>query len=166
MKIREYMKLHISQIPKKITDQYNHNNIFYPDIWVYIEVQKGLSCLKQARHIENDRLTSHLDNFGYFPTRILPGIQKHKYQPITFFLAVDNFGVKYFRDKHANQLLVSLCQLYSVTEDWTRSVFIVMTLERNYLEKYVNVSMPGYITPTLHRFQHKITFHHQDSPSI
>ena len=42
MKICEYMKLYISQIPKEIIDQYNLNDIVSPDRWVYIDIRKGI----------------------------------------------------------------------------------------------------------------------------
>ena len=120
---------------------------------------------KQAGRIENDRLTAHLDNFGYSTTRLTPGLWRHKSQPITFSLVVDNFGVKYVGKKNANQLLTSLCKLYTVTVDWTGRIFSGMNLEWNYIEKYVDVSMPGYIPYMLHHFQHSISVQCQYAPT-
>ena len=95
MKSREYMKLNISQIPEEIIDQYNINDIVYPEGYIYIEVWKVIPGLKQDGRIENYRLTSHLSNFGYLPTRLMPGLWKHKSLPITFYLVMDDFRVKY-----------------------------------------------------------------------
>ena len=39
-----------------------------------------------------------------------------------------------------------------------------MNLEWNYIEKYANVYMPGYIPSMLHRFQHIIPVQRQDAP--
>ena len=108
MKICEHMKLHISQITKEIIDQCNLNNIVFHYGWLYIDIWKGIPDLKQAGRIENDISKSHLSNFGYYSTRITPGLWKHKYQPIAFSLVVDNFCVKYFGEKHNNHLLASL----------------------------------------------------------
>ena len=89
MKICEYMKLYISQIPKEIIDQYNLNDIVSPDRWVYIDIRKGIPGFLKAGRIANARFTSHLDNFGYSPTRLTPGLWKHKYLPITVSLVVE-----------------------------------------------------------------------------
>ena len=119
MKIRKYTNLHISKIPKEIINKYNLNNIVSPNRWVYIDIRKLIPVLKQAGRIENNRLTSYLANFGYSPTRLIPGLCKHESRPITFSLVVDDFGVKYVEKKHANHLLASLQKLYTMTEYWT-----------------------------------------------
>ena len=154
------MKHHISQIPPQKIYQYNLNNIVSPNRWVHINIRKLIPGLNQAGRIANDKLTSRLDNFGYSPTRLTPGLWKHEYQPINFYLVVDNFSVRYFGKKHAHHLLASLRQLYTLTKDWTGIRFNGMNLEWNYIEKYVDVSMPGYIPAMLHRFQHRIPVQH------
>ena len=152
------------QIPKEIINQYNLNNMVSPNGWVYIDIRKVIPGLQQVCRISNDILTSHLANFGYSPTRLTPGLWKHESRLITFSLVVDDFGVKYVGKKHSNHLLASLHQLYTVTQNWTGSLFSGMILEWNYIEKCVHFSMPGYIPAMLHRFQHRIPFQYQDAP--
>ena len=165
MKICEYMKLQIYKNFREIIDQYNINDIFYPNGWVCIEFRIGILGLKRVGRIPNDRLTSHLANFGYYPTRLKLGLWKYESWPITFSLVMDNFSDKYGRKKHANHVLASLHQLYTVTEDWNGRIFIGMTLEWNYIGKNVNVSMPGYIPAMIHHLQHRIPVQHQDDPN-
>ena len=74
MNICEYMKLHISQIPKEIINQYNLNDIVSPNGWVYIDIRKLIPGLQEVGRISNERLTSHLAYFGYPPTQLIPGL--------------------------------------------------------------------------------------------
>ena len=57
-------------------------------------------------------------------------------------------------------LLNALRALYTVTEDWAGSLFNGLTIEWNYAEGWVEISMPGYIPTLLHKFQHKPSFKH------
>ena len=114
--------------------------------------------------MENDRLTPHMAKFGYSSTWITTGLWKHESCPITLSLVVDDFGVKYVGRKHASHLLESLRQFYTLTEDWTGSFFIRMTIEWNYIEKCVDVSMPGYIPTMLHCFEQIIPVQCQYAP--
>jgi hypothetical protein len=41
----------------------------------------------------------------------MPGLWTHEWRPITFSLVVNNFGVKYIREEHA-QLLIQAVQKY------------------------------------------------------
>ena len=113
-------------------------------------------------NVEDDYWILQVDNIEYSPTQITPVLWTHDYWTITFSLVVDNFNVKYVGKKHANHLLVSVRQFYTVTEDWTQSLFSRMNLKWNYIEKHFNVYIPGYISAMLHRFQHIITVQRQD----
>jgi hypothetical protein len=77
---------------------------------------------------------------------------------------VDDFGVKYVGEKHAQHLLWALRQLYTVTQDWGGTLFNGLTIRWNYDAKYVDISMPYYIPAMLHRFQHAKPAKHQGAP--
>jgi hypothetical protein len=61
-------------------------------------------------------------------------------------------------------LLEALRGLYTVTEDWTGTLFSGLTIQWNYAGKYVDISMPHYIPAMLHRFQHPKPAKHQGAP--
>ena len=44
----EYVRIHISKIPKKIIDMYNLLDFVTPDGWVFFEIRKGMYGLPQA----------------------------------------------------------------------------------------------------------------------
>ena len=48
----------------------------------------------------------------------MPGLWHHKTRPITFTLAVDDFGVKHTNEEDAKHLVSALKQNYDITEDW------------------------------------------------
>jgi hypothetical protein len=43
--------------------------------------------------------------------------------------------------------------MYTVTTDWTGSLYLAMTLNWDYICSTVDISMPGYVTKALERFQ-------------
>ena len=46
-----------------------------------------------------------------------PGLWLHKWRPFMFYLTVDDFGIKYVGEKHAQHLLSTLQEHYTVTTD-------------------------------------------------
>ena len=160
----EYMRLHISTIPQEIIDQYNLLDIVTPDGWVYIEIQRGMYGLKQAGIIANEQLQTHLAKYGYHPTPRTPGLWKHNTRPITFCLVVDDFGIKYVGRQHADHLIHALEQLYKCSTDWTGSLYCGLTIDWNYQDKYVDISMPKYVAAALHKFQHPAPARPEDAP--
>jgi len=64
--------------------------------------------LPQARYIANDQLIPILKAAGYHQAKNTPGLFKHLWQPITFSLVVDDFGIKYVSKEHADHLIHTL----------------------------------------------------------
>jgi hypothetical protein len=163
MECYEYMKLSIKLIPQEIIDQHNLLDMVVHG-YIYIKIRKGMPGLKQAGRIANDRLQKHLAKFGYSPVPRTPSLRQHDSRPVTFSLVVDDFGVKYVGQEHANHLIYALQQLYQISIDWTGSRYIGLTLKWDYIRRTVLVSMPGYVRAALHKFQHKWNGRHQDAP--
>ena len=159
----EYMKLPLKLIPQEIVDQYQLLDLV-SDGYIYIEIRKGMPGLKQAGRIANDRLEKHLATFGYTPVPRTPSLYQHASRPVTFSLVVDDFGVKYVGQEHADHLINALQQIYEISIDWTGSQYLGLTLKWNYNRREVRVSMPGYIRAALHKFQHKWNQRRQDAP--
>jgi hypothetical protein len=86
-------------------------------------------------------------------------------QPIKFNLVVDDFGIQYVGDGHANHLINALEKSYTVSKDWSGSLYCGITLDWDYTSKYITLSMPGYIT-VLHKYQQTMPKWPQQAPHI
>ncbi|KAI2490331.1 hypothetical protein MHU86_24250 [Fragilaria crotonensis] len=159
----EYMWIPVKFIPSNIMDQYNlaplvHNNM------VMVEIRMGMYGLPQAGILANTRLQTHLAQHGYVAAKHTPGFFTHTKRPISFTLVVDDFGVKYVGKHHAQHLIDTLQLLYTVTIDWTGTLYCGLTLAWNYKLRYVDISMPGYVSRALHKFLHTPAIRAQHSP--
>jgi endonuclease I len=89
---------------------------------------------------------------------------RHYRKPVTFTLVVDDFGIKYLGKDNADHLLNALKENYEVTEDWAGKLYCGISLDWDYKNKTVDLSMPGYIVNALHKFQHKKPERPQHAP--
>ena len=122
--------------------------------FVYVEISKGMYGLPQAGRVANDALQPRLKAAGYEPTGNTPGLFKHNTNSIIFCLTVDDFGIKYTDRKDAEHLRDTLKQHYTITEDWAGSNYCGLDLEWNYDQRFVDISMKGYVLKALQRFEH------------
>jgi hypothetical protein len=159
-----YMKILLSRFPEEIIQKYNLNALAVEG-WVYIEILKGMYGLKQAGLLANQLLQTRLAPFGYYPARHTPGLWLHKTRPISFTLAVDDFAVKYVGKQHAEHLRNALLRTYELITDWTATVYSGMTLKWDYKHRTCDISMPGYVSNVLSKFQHDAPKHPQHTPS-
>lgn len=121
--------------------------------------------LPQAGKLANDQLIARLAPHGYHPVPLTAGLWKDDHSDLIFTLVVDDFGVKYTRTKDAQRLMNTLRVIgYRVTEDWTGDRYVGIHLEWDYVNRTVNLSMPGYIEQALSRFQHSAPAHPEHSP--
>jgi hypothetical protein len=160
----EYMHMLLSRFPEEIVKKYNLNTLAV-DSWVYIEIRKGVYGLKQAGLLANQLLQTCLAPFGYYPARHTPGLWLHKTRPISFSLVVDDFAVKYVGRQHADHLRHDMLKTYELTTDWSGTVYSGMTLKRDYKHRTCDISMPGYVSNVLRKFQHDAPKHPQHTPS-
>jgi hypothetical protein len=160
----EYMKMLLSRFPEEIVQKY-HLNALAVDGWVYIEIRKGMYGLKQAGLLINQLLQTRLAPFGYYPARHTPGIWLHHTRPISFTLVVDDFAVKYVGKQHAEHLRNALLKTYELTTDWDGTVYSGITLKWDYKNRTRDISMPGYVSNVLRKFQRDAPKHPQHTPS-
>jgi hypothetical protein len=160
----EYMKMLFSRFPEEIIQNYNLNALAVEG-WVYTELRNGMYCLKQAGLLANQLLRTRLAPFGYYPARHTPGLWLHKTRPISFTLVVDDFTAKYVGKQHAEHLRNALFRTYELTTDWTATMFSGMTLKWDYKSRTCDISMTGYISNVLSKFQHDAPKHPQHTPS-
>ncbi len=69
-------------------------------------------------------------------------------------LIVDNFGVKYIGKEHAMHLIKVLKEHYKVEEDWEGKQYLGITLDWDYKNHKVHLSMPEYVEHALAPFNH------------
>jgi hypothetical protein len=69
--------------------------------------------------------------------------------------------------QHAEHFRNALLQSYELTTDWTATatVYSVMTLKWDYKNRTCDISMPGYVSNVLSKFQHDAPKHPQHTPS-
>jgi hypothetical protein len=132
---------------------------------VYIENRKGMYGLKQAGLLANQTLQTRLAPFGYYPARHTPGLWLHKTRPIAISLVVDDFAVKNVGKQHTDHLRNALLKNYELTSDWAAKVYSGMTLKWDYKNRTCDISMPGYVSNILSKFQHDAPKHAQHTRS-
>ncbi|KAL7474880.1 hypothetical protein ACHAW6_000826, partial [Cyclotella cf. meneghiniana] len=89
----KFMRFKLDILPKEIIDAYSLLNKEI-DGWVYVQIEKGMYGLPQTGILANKLLARRLDADDYYQCQFTPGLWHHKWQPITFSLVVDDFGVK------------------------------------------------------------------------
>jgi hypothetical protein len=138
----EYMKMLISRFPEEIVQKYNLNALDV-DGWVYVEIRKGMYCLKQAGLLTNQLLQTRLAPFGYYPARHTPGLWLHRTRPISFTLVMDDFAVRYVGKQNADHLRNAVLRTYELTMDWTATVYSGLNLKWDYNNRTCDIYMPG-----------------------
>jgi hypothetical protein len=150
----EYMKMPINLIPDEVIDFYN----LRPHIkngFIYMEIRKGMYGLPQAGILANKLLKARLAPHGYYEQQHTPGLFRHATRPIWFNLTVDDFGIKYVGEEHLQHLFTTLKQHYEIVEDITGSLYCGITLDWDYKNRHVDLSMPTYVQKQLTRYNHK-----------
>jgi hypothetical protein len=158
LKRPEYVKLKLSDIPEEIIVEHKLRELATPDGSVYIEITKGMYGLPQAGLLANEQLEVQLNKHNYKQSKLVPGLWSHSTRKIQFTLVVDDFGVKYIRQEDAEpeHLKAVLEQDYTVTVDWSGRRYIGITLDWDYNQQRVHLSMPNYVNKALKLFGHKI----------
>jgi len=110
--------------------------------------------LPQVSKIANDQLQQFLLPHGYHPCPFTPGRWQHDTHNICFTLVVDDFAVCYTNQDDAMHLLTALHNHYQITEYWDATQYCGLTLQWDYDQCTVNISMPGYIKHALLHFCH------------
>ncbi len=101
----EYMQLKLADIPDDVIEHYKLRDLATPDRYVHCKIQKGMYGLPQAGIIAQQLLAKGLKEHGYSQSNTTPGLWTHEWRPITFSLVVEDFGVKYIGEEHAQHLL-------------------------------------------------------------
>ena len=160
----EYMRLPVKIIPAEIMQHYNLADIA-ENGWVYMRINKGMYGLPQAGKLANDLLVKRMQTAGYHPCQVTPGLWKHVWRPVVFTLVVDDFGIKFEGDEHANHLKKTLERWYDITVDWKGQKYVGISLEWDYDERTLHTSVPGYVQKSLKKFGHPKPAKPQHAPA-
>ena len=164
MKRPEFMRLQYSVIPQEIKTAYKLDKL-EQDGWVYVRIDRGMYGLPQAGILANELLTTRLTKAGYYACQFTPGLWRHAWRPITFALVVDDFGVKFTGDAHANHLITTLQKDYDVTIDWKGELFVGIKLKWDYKNRTVETHVPGFTNRALHKYHHPAPKRPQHAPA-
>ena len=154
MEADEYMKVHYKHFPDDIRKRYKLDEKVTKYGHIIIKIKKGMYGLKQAAILAYENLKRNLAPQGYRPIVGTTGMWEHETRPTKFCVCVDDFGIKYFSKDDAQHLMDCLGQNYKYTTDWKGKNYCGLTMEWNYEDGYVDVSMPGYVPSSLQRLQH------------
>jgi hypothetical protein len=144
LKYFEYMKIHLALFPPWIVEPYDLAK-HHKDGWVHLEMRRAVWGLPQAGILVNKKLRRKLALFGYHECVDTPGLWKHESRPLTFTLVIDDFGVKYENKEDADHLIASIKSTYKLTKDWMGNLYCDISLDWDYVNRTVDISMPGYI---------------------
>jgi hypothetical protein len=120
--------------------------------------------LPQAGILTNKLLQRNLAKDGYRPTTHTHGLWTHDTRPISFSLVVDDIGVKYVGREHAEHLMACIKKKYNILSDCNGTAYYGLTLDWNYQDHTLDLSMPRYIKAALHKYQHPVPAHPEHSP--
>ena len=109
--------------------------------------------IKLATPIAFDRIVKLLNPHGYYPICFNPGILRHNILPEKFPLYVDVLSIKYTNTDHVQHIVNTIYKHYKVSIDWEAKNKCGLNLDWNYNKKYFAISMPGYVSKALHKFQ-------------
>ena len=164
LKRYEYIKLKLSDVPEEIINEYNLREKETADGHVYVKVRRGMYGLPQAGLIAQEELEERLNENGYRQSKIVPGLWRHDWRPISFTLVVDDFGVKYVGREHAEHLKGVLEEHYEVSTDWAGKKYIGLSLDWDYERREVHVSLEGYVERAAKELGHEPPCKRQTSP--
>ncbi len=99
--------------------------------------------LTQAGILANKLIKTCLAAHGYHELSHTPGLFKHDFWPVWFTLIVDDFGIKYEGTESCKHFLFDIFeQFYKVEVGMKGSLYFNISLELNYKDKYMDISMP------------------------
>ena len=147
------MQIEATLVPQAFVDANNLAFKIYI-ILIYMKIVRGMHGLPQAGILANKLLNKRLKKYDFSEVSHIPGLFTHKTRPIWFALCVDDFVVKYVGKEHAQYLMDVLKKFYKMEEDWKGALHCGISLDWNYAEGYVDISMPNYVHKQLTKYDH------------
>ena len=82
------------------------------------------------------------------------GLWRHIFCPVQFTLVIDDFGMKFVGVEKLQHLVESLKKFYEIVLDSTGIKYCGITLEWDYENRTVDLSMTNYVPTKLKEFEH------------
>ncbi len=124
----EYMQMPLAVFPEWIKQQYELDKHAHKG-QVYLHLERTVWGLPHAGILANKLLQKRLAPHGYYKCSNTLGLWRHEWQPITFTLVVNDFGVKYVSEEHIKHLIKCLKEKYKLVENWTGDLYCSIKLE-------------------------------------
>jgi hypothetical protein len=100
----EYMKVLLAVFPVWIRKQFNLDDHAH-NRYVYLRMERAVLGLTHVGILANKLHKKRLVPHGYYECINTLDLWKHKWCPISFTLVMDDFGIKYIGNEHANHLV-------------------------------------------------------------
>ena len=123
------MRLKFTNLPEDVIGQYGLQDKATSSSFVYVEICKGMYGLPQYGFLAQELLEQRLQKHGYTQSKVTPGFWTHEWHPISFTLAVNNFGVKYVGKENADHLVRVLKENDEIIEDWNGKKNVGLTFD-------------------------------------
>ena len=148
-----FLCIKLDNFPDDAIDQYNLKDKVDEKGFVILMAEKGIYGLPYAGIIAHNLMEERQELHGYTQSDNTPNCWFHKWRPISFTLSVDDVGLKYAGEEHANRLLSILKEHYGVDEHVEDSQkYCCIIMDWDYVRREVYLSMPGYCIEALQRF--------------
>ena len=147
----EYMWLTKAQIPEDIIEEYGEHMTWLGDKTM-VRIVKGIYGLPQAGRLAHEKLCRLLKRHDYHACPNTPCLFVHATNGVKFTLVVDDFAIKYGNRPGVEHLFAAIREEYRLEVDWQGSKYIGMSIEYNKKERWLRLSMPGYVEAALARF--------------
>ncbi len=121
-------------------------------------------ALPQDGILANKLLEQCLAIRGYYQCQHTPGLWHHMWRNITFFLVVNDFGIKTTSMVNTKHLVSSLQKHYSVAVNWTGFLFCGVKLMWDYINQMVDLHMPNYSNKALLKYHCPAPWRPQHAP--
>jgi hypothetical protein len=164
MKRYKYSRIKLELFFQDIINMYNLTSKVDHNGNVNCKVRQEMYGLPQAGIIAQELLETQLKMAGYTQSKLTLCYWNHKRQPISFSLVVDNFGINYIRKEHVMHLVSIPQKHYKVKEDWEGRQYPGITLDWDYRNHEVHLSMPEYVECALAQIGHPIPSKPQHQP--
>jgi hypothetical protein len=156
----------LSNLPPNFVSFYNLTNLANNGGTIYVKIQKGMYGLPQVKILAQNLLKKLLNQHGYKQSKVMPGLWKHDWQPISSTHCVDNFGIKYVGQSQSTK---NILQEFSTKTTNVPLIgdgmhYLGMNKDWDYDGRRVHVSMLYYGPMALMQFQHQAPNKPQHQP--
>ena len=137
----DYARIKLSYTPQDFINEYKLMEYAHVNGWVYFEIRNGVYGLQQLAALANALLAQRIKENGYCQCATTPGLWRHEWHPITFYLIIKDFGVEYVGKRHTLHLRYAIEEHYEVTENWKEDLLYGINLDWEYTKRTCHITM-------------------------